>query len=107
MRRSLHAAGIEVDGRAAHDDWSDRFDDDRARHNDLLAAGWRVLRFTWAHLQDPEYVLRQIAQLVAAQRRKGCTIARGGGGQGTGAFQSNGSISRSTRRRRLRGRWSM
>ena len=37
---------IEVDGRLAHDDWSDRFDDDRARQNDLLAAGWRVLRFT-------------------------------------------------------------
>jgi very-short-patch-repair endonuclease len=57
---------IEVDGRVAHGPWSDRFSDDRARQNDLVAAGWRVLRFTWEHLQDPAYVLGQIAQLLAA-----------------------------------------
>jgi very-short-patch-repair endonuclease len=57
---------IEVDGRVAHGPWSDRFSDDRARQNDLVAAGWRVLRFTWRHLQDPAYVLGQIAQLLAA-----------------------------------------
>lgn len=57
---------IEVDGRDAHGPWSDRFADDRARQNDLVAAGWRVLRFTWEHLQDPGYVLGQIAQLLAA-----------------------------------------
>jgi very-short-patch-repair endonuclease len=57
---------IEVDGRRAHDDFSDRFDDDRARQNDLVAAGWRVLRFTWSQLQDPAYVISRIRQLAAA-----------------------------------------
>jgi very-short-patch-repair endonuclease len=57
---------IEVDGRLAHGPWSDRFDDDRTRQNDLIRAGWRVLRFTWTHLQDPAYVLSQIVQLLAA-----------------------------------------
>jgi very-short-patch-repair endonuclease len=57
---------IEVDGREIHGDLADRFDDDRARQNDLIAAGWRVLRFTWAHLQDPAYVISAIVQLSAA-----------------------------------------
>jgi very-short-patch-repair endonuclease len=57
---------IEVDGRSAHGDWSGRFDDDRERQNDLIAAGWHVLRFTWRHLQDPAYVISRIMQLAAA-----------------------------------------
>ena len=57
---------IEVDGRRYHGDWADRFDDDRDRQNALAAAGWRVLRFTWTHLADPEYVVAQIVQLLAA-----------------------------------------
>jgi very-short-patch-repair endonuclease len=57
---------IEVDGRIAHDELSDRFDDDRARQNALVAAGWTVIRFTWTHLQDPDYVLSQIMQHLAA-----------------------------------------
>ena len=40
--------------------------DDRARQNALVAAGWTVLRFTWSHLQDPDYVLSQIVQYLAA-----------------------------------------
>lgn len=36
---------IEFDGRAFHGD--DRFQSDRTRQNDLVAAGWIVLRFTW------------------------------------------------------------
>lgn len=71
-RRDLDVAfpdlkiAIEVDGRLAHDGLSDRFDDDRARQNDLVAAGWVVLRFTWRHLQDPHYVISRITQLLAA-----------------------------------------
>jgi very-short-patch-repair endonuclease len=61
---------IEIDGREFHGDWSNRFDDDRARQNDLIAAGWRVLRFTWAHLQDPATVISRIVQLYAARRRR-------------------------------------
>jgi very-short-patch-repair endonuclease len=57
---------VEVDGRTAHGPWSDRFDDDRERQNALVAAGWRVLRFTWTHLQDPGYVRAQIVQFLAA-----------------------------------------
>jgi very-short-patch-repair endonuclease len=58
---------IEVDGRRFHDDNSDRFEDDRARQNDLIAAGWRVLRFTWAMLDEhPGAVIARIVQLLAA-----------------------------------------
>jgi hypothetical protein len=57
---------IEVDGKSTHGDWSDRFDDDRERQNDLIAAGWHILRFTWRHLQDPAYVISRIMQLAAA-----------------------------------------
>lgn len=50
---------IELDGRGFHG--ADRFDDDRERGNDLLLAGYRVLRFTWHHVtQRPEWVVRQV-----------------------------------------------
>jgi very-short-patch-repair endonuclease len=56
---------IEVDGRAFHSS-PGRFQSDRTRQNRLVAAGWRVLRFTWEDLsQRPEMVLRRIAELVA------------------------------------------
>jgi very-short-patch-repair endonuclease len=42
---------IEVDGRAYHVD-ADRFQRDRTRQNDLVAAGWTVLRFTWQDLVE-------------------------------------------------------
>ena len=58
---------IEVDGRRTHDASSDRFEDDRARQNELAALGWRVLRVTWTMItRRPETVLHQIAQLLAA-----------------------------------------
>jgi very-short-patch-repair endonuclease len=58
---------IEIDGREYHGDSSDRFDDDRSRQNDLIAAGWRVLRFTWADLTErPRYVIARIKQQMAA-----------------------------------------
>jgi very-short-patch-repair endonuclease len=58
---------IEVDGRRVHDDATDRFEDDRHRQNDLIAAGWRVLRFTWEMLTEhPDAVLTRIVQLLAA-----------------------------------------
>lgn len=50
---------IEVDGRAWHTT-PERFELDRYRQNRLLAAGYRVLRFTWRHLQDPSYVVRTV-----------------------------------------------
>lgn len=52
---------VEVDGQAFHTD-ARSFQGDRARQNDLIAAGWRVLRFTWRDLTTrPESVLRDIA----------------------------------------------
>ena len=58
---------IEIDGRRYHDGASERFEDDRDRQNALVAAGWQVLRFTWRQLtQQPEDVLTQIVQLLAA-----------------------------------------
>lgn len=57
---------IEIDGFAYHSA-DDRFQHDRTRQNALIAAGWRVLRFTWADLDErPGYVLAQIIQLLAA-----------------------------------------
>jgi very-short-patch-repair endonuclease len=56
---------IEVDGRV-HDRY-DAFEYDRARQNDLVLQGWRVLRFTWAMLVDrPEAVLLAIGQALQA-----------------------------------------
>jgi very-short-patch-repair endonuclease len=58
---------IEVDGRRTHDTDSDQFESDRTRQNQLMALGWRVLRFTWARLtQDPQGVLAEIVQLLAS-----------------------------------------
>jgi very-short-patch-repair endonuclease len=56
---------IEFDGRAFHSD-ARAFQRDRRRQNDLIAAGWTVLRFTWADLAErPEEV---IARIEAALR---------------------------------------
>lgn len=58
---------IEVDGRRHHDDASDRFDDDRARSNELVALGWRVLRVTWNELvHHPDRIVAQLCTLLAA-----------------------------------------
>lgn len=57
---------IEVDGYAYHSN-EDRFQRDRTKQNALIAAGWRVLRFTWADIVDrPEFVLAQLGQVLAA-----------------------------------------
>ena len=57
---------IEVDGFAYHSG-DERFQRDRSRQNLLIAAGWRVLRFTWADIEDrPEYVISSIHSLLAA-----------------------------------------
>jgi Protein of unknown function (DUF559) len=51
---------IEIDGFRAHSSQT-TFINDRRRQNRLIAAGYRVLRFTWADLRDrPADVLAQI-----------------------------------------------
>lgn len=42
---------IELDGREHHSD-ADAFQRDRARQNALVLAGWTVLRFTWADVNE-------------------------------------------------------
>lgn len=55
---------IEVDGRAFHSD-AGTFQRDRTRQNRLIAAGWRLLRFTWEDLTlRPEHVLGDIAHFL-------------------------------------------
>lgn len=55
---------VEVDGRAWHSD-AKRFQSDRSRQNQLVRAGWTVLRFTWADLTDrPDRVIHEIRECV-------------------------------------------
>jgi very-short-patch-repair endonuclease len=57
---------VEIDGRRYHDAKSGRFETDRARQNELIALGWRVLRFTWRMLtEDPVGVVAQIERILA------------------------------------------
>jgi very-short-patch-repair endonuclease len=51
---------VEVDGWAYHRD-AERFRQDRRRQNDLVLAGWTILRLTWDDLTHrPAAVLAQI-----------------------------------------------
>jgi very-short-patch-repair endonuclease len=51
----------------AYHSGDDRFQRDRTKQNALIAAGWRVLRFTWIDISDrPAYVLAQVGHLLAA-----------------------------------------
>lgn len=55
---------IEIDGRL-HETDEDLFESDRWRQNALVAAGWRVLRFTWTMLRDhPELFVRAILEAL-------------------------------------------
>ncbi|SDJ52769.1 Transcriptional regulator, AbiEi antitoxin, Type IV TA system [Frankineae bacterium MT45] len=57
---------IEIDGWAFHSD-VERFRSDRRRGNTLVAAGWTVLRFTWADLvEHPEGIVATLTRLLAA-----------------------------------------
>jgi len=55
---------IEIDGRL-HETDNDLFESDRWRQNALVAAGWRVLRFTMAMLRDhPEVFIAAILKAL-------------------------------------------
>ena len=59
---------VELDGRRYHDGLSAR-ESDRMRDNRLMAAGWRVLRFTWDDLTlRPVETVEIIRSALAAQR---------------------------------------
>jgi very-short-patch-repair endonuclease len=56
---------VEVDGRAFHST-DRRFETDRRRDADLIAAGLRVMRVTWRQLvNEPEALLVRLAQALA------------------------------------------
>ncbi len=52
---------IEFDGRSSHEQ---RFLADRERQNRLEAAGFRVIRFGWEHLDQPDYVAITVRQAL-------------------------------------------
>jgi hypothetical protein len=55
---------IEADSRR-HDAALVDFESDRARHNRLVATGWRILRITWAMTtQQPELVAAQVGRAL-------------------------------------------
>jgi very-short-patch-repair endonuclease len=54
---------IEYDGREVHER-SDVFVRDRRRQNELVAAGWTVLRFSAADLRSPERVVEAVSRVV-------------------------------------------
>jgi hypothetical protein len=62
---------VELDGRGYHDS-NEAFGADRARDRRLEAAGWRVVRITWAQLArtagDVERDLRRLLEPVPASR---------------------------------------
>ena len=68
---------VELDGWAYHTD-PDRFQRDRARQNRIVAAGWRVLRFTWRDLTErPAAVVAAIrAELDRSKRASGSGARR-------------------------------
>jgi very-short-patch-repair endonuclease len=56
---------IEADGRDHHSEWQ-KVAEDMVRHNFMVAAGWRVLRFTWAQIMfQPEMVIAAIRAALA------------------------------------------
>lgn len=60
---------VELDSRKHHTSLLAR-DADRRRDNELMAAGWRVIRVTWEDLQHrPAEVVRWIRQALDAARR--------------------------------------
>lgn len=53
---------VEADSRESHGTRK-AFEEDRRRDNELRAAGWAVLRFTWRQMTaEPEWVARMIGQ---------------------------------------------
>ena len=57
---------IEFDGREFHG--PGQFEKDRQRQNQLVAAGWRLLRVTWQMLDNPAEFLAQLKTMLRGQR---------------------------------------
>ena len=60
-----HRVVVELDGREWHDTPA-AFERDRRRDADLMAHGWRVLRFTWRQVvNDPVWVAARLSAVLA------------------------------------------
>lgn len=57
---------IEVDGRQTHEQ-PRQFRLDREAQNAYVAAGYRVIRFTWEHLDDADYIVRVVRAVLRLQ----------------------------------------
>jgi very-short-patch-repair endonuclease len=56
---------IEIDGHAVHAQ-RNVFQDDRHRQNDLIEAGWRVIRFTWHDVSERrDYVVATVRRMLS------------------------------------------
>jgi very-short-patch-repair endonuclease len=60
--------GYEVDGR--HHMERDQWHDDLDRQNELLLDAWLLLRFTSAHLREPDRLVTLVRRAIAAQRTR-------------------------------------
>lgn len=61
-----HRLAIEIDGKHYHGDAN--FEKDRWQQNALVLAGWRVLRFTWAMIENhPDRVVDTVRSGLALQ----------------------------------------
>jgi len=60
---------IEIDGYRYHSGKA-AFENDRRRQDELTRAGWTVLRFTWAMLSEPDWVIGIIQSTRKRLRRK-------------------------------------
>lgn len=56
---------VEIDGDRFHRTPAQRHDD-RMRHNELVRAGWTVVRVDWTMLHEPGYLVRLVQELLAA-----------------------------------------
>lgn len=62
---------MELDGFASHGS-RDAFQADRERDRKLVADGWRIVRFTWADIQErPQRVVAELRALLAQAGRAG------------------------------------
>lgn len=60
---------VELDGYEHHSSWDD-FRRDRARQNELVLAGWVVLRFTWRDVEErPAWVVSLVGEAVRSASR--------------------------------------
>ncbi|MDR1431597.1 MAG: DUF559 domain-containing protein [Propionibacteriaceae bacterium] len=59
---------IELDGYKYHSD-PGAFEADRIRQNDLVSAGWTVIRLTWSMMCDTEYAINTVKSELQRLRR--------------------------------------